>query len=72
MGLVTYQEVVRLAEQLTVDDQRALAEHLHILTQQRELTFAEWKTLFDSLKSDAELLQDFSDHREDWYDDDGR
>ena len=72
MGFVTYQEVVRLAEQLTVDDQRALVDHLQGLAQQRDLTFAEWKTLFDSLKSDAELVQDFSDRREDWYDDDGR
>ena len=37
-----------------------------------EMTFEEWKLLYDSLKSDTKLITDFSDRREDWYDDDGR
>jgi hypothetical protein len=72
MAQTTYEEVARLAEQLPIEDQQALMTHLQALAEERELTFREWKLLYDSLKSEEPLLQDFSDNREYWYGDDGR
>ncbi len=69
---MAYDVVVRLAEQLSAEEQRALIEHLQEIARQRELSFEEWKALFDSLKIRTPLVGDFSDRRADWYDDDGR
>lgn len=69
----TYEQVVRLAEQLTPREQIALVTHLQHLMQQRELTPAERKTLFATLIADlGPVAPDVSLRREDWYGDDER
>lgn len=72
MAQITYDAVARLAEQLSPGEQQALIEHLQGIARQRELSFEEWKALFDSLKIDTPIVGQFSDRRVDWYDDDGR
>ncbi|MBI5670056.1 MAG: hypothetical protein HZC41_18835 [Chloroflexi bacterium] len=72
MAQVTYEEVVKLAEQLTPLEQQALIAHLQETARHRELTFTEWKALFDSMKDNTPIIADISPRREDWYDDDGR
>jgi len=69
MAQATLDEVLRLAEQLSPQDQQALIAHLQATSRQRELSFAEWKTLYDALKMNTPILKDFSNRREDWYDD---
>lgn len=67
---VSYEEVVRLAEQLGPLEQEALIEHLQKIAQQRQLTIKERKALFESLITDlGSVRSNFSDRREDWYDD---
>lgn len=67
---VSYEEVVRLAEQLGPLEQEALIEHLQKIAQQRQLTIKERKALFESLITDlGSVSSNFSDRREDWYDD---
>lgn len=72
MAQTTYDAVVKLAEQLSPAELRALVDHLQEVARQRELSFAEWKTLFDALQDDTPILHDISNRRSDWYDDDGR
>lgn len=72
MAQITYEEVVRLAEQLTVDEQRELIAHLEELAQHQALSAAEWDTLLISARVSIPPGPDFSDRRADWYDDDGR
>jgi hypothetical protein len=72
MEQISYEAVVKLAEQLSPEAQKALIEHLQEIAKQRELSFEEWKAMFDSLKIDTPIEGDFSDRRSDWYDDDGR
>jgi hypothetical protein len=72
MSSVTYDEVVKLAEQLSPADQQALVAHLQVIARRRELSFEEWSLLFDSIKDDTPVIADFSNRREDWYGDDGR
>jgi hypothetical protein len=73
MAEVTYEEVVRLAEQLTAVEQEALLEHLQKIAQHRQLTVEERKALFESLVTDlGPVSPDYSDRREDWYGDDER
>ncbi|MBC8100943.1 MAG: hypothetical protein H7Y11_15995 [Armatimonadetes bacterium] len=67
-----YDAVVILAEQLTPDEQRALVEHLQHIASTRQLSYAEWKTVFEAMKITIPLVGEFSDRREDWYGDDGR
>lgn len=67
---VSYEEVVRLAEQLGPLEQEALIEHLQKIAQQRQLTIKERKALFESLITDlGSVSSNFSDRRKDWYDD---
>ena len=72
MAQVTYDEVVRLAEQLSPVEQQALIAHLQETAKHRKLTKEEWLALFDSMKVSIPLGKDFSLRREDWYGDDGR
>lgn len=69
---VTYVQVVRLAEQLTHEEQKALIAHLQGIAKERELTYEAWETLFESMKFSSLPGPNFSDRRADWYDDDGR
>jgi hypothetical protein len=73
MADVTFTEVLRLAEQLSPEEQAALVEYLHNLAKQRQLTVEEKKALFKSMMVDVgAVLPGYSDRRADWYDDDGR
>lgn len=76
MESVTYEAVVKQAEQLTPQEQQALIEHLQAHTQEAEqdaeLDFDTWLAIFNSLKISTPVLKDFSNRRVDWYNDDGR
>jgi len=73
MAGVTYEDVVRLAEQLTPSEQDALLEHLQKIAQQRQLTIEERKALLEAAVVDlGPVAPDFSFRREDWYGDDER
>jgi hypothetical protein len=62
--------IIELTDHLSALDRQALIEHLQAAAQVRSLTDDEWDTIFDSVVSDIQLDQDFSDHRHDWYNDD--
>lgn len=72
MAQITYEAVVKLAEQLSPEAQKALIEHLQEIAKQRDLSFEEWKAVFDSMVDYTPVVSDISPRREDWYDDDGR
>jgi lipoprotein NlpI len=64
MASVTYERVIRLAEQLTPQEQEALVAHLQQLAQQRQLTKQERKALFASMIVDlGPVSPDFSFRR---------
>ncbi|MEP0761962.1 MAG: hypothetical protein HRF48_04415 [Chloroflexota bacterium] len=63
----TYQQVIRLAEQLTPQEQRALVVYLQNLRRHR-LTKEERLSLFESTITDlGPVSPDFSFRCEDWY-----
>jgi hypothetical protein len=72
MAQITYEAVVKLAEQLSPEAQKALIEHLQEIAKQRELSFEEWKAILESMVIDTPIVGEFSDRRVDWYHDDGR
>ncbi|MBC8171626.1 MAG: hypothetical protein H7X77_08130 [Anaerolineae bacterium] len=67
MEQVTYEAVLKQAEQLTPQEQQALIEHLQMHQQEPELDFDTWLALFNSLKVNIPVLKDFSNRRVDWY-----
>ena len=68
----TYQQVIRLAEQLTPQEQRTLVAYLQIL-RRHGLPKEERLSLFESMLTDlGPVSPDFSFRREDWYGDDER
>jgi len=72
MSQIAYDEVAKLAEQLSPAEQQALIARLQVLAQQRELSRDEWWTLLDSITVNVPPGPAFSDRRDDWYNDDGR
>lgn len=66
-----YQEVVRLAEQLSIEERQALIEHLQ-KPPDRSLSFEEKQRLLQSMIISTPLANGFSLKREDWYGDDER
>lgn len=72
MSQIAFDEVAKLAEQLSPAEQQALIVRLQVLAQQRTLTKDEWWTLLDSITVNVPPGPSFSDRREDWYSDDGR
>jgi hypothetical protein len=68
----TYAEVIKLVDQLTLTEQRALVEYLQEQAKEKLLSSEQWNMLFDSLKTEIPLGDSFSLRREDWYGDDGR
>lgn len=68
----TYDEMIRNVEHLTPEVRQGLIVYLQECAKHRELSFDEWVILFDSIKINIPVGPNFSDRREDWYDDDGR
>jgi hypothetical protein len=46
-----------LTEPLSPEEKRAWIEHLQEIAKQRELSFEEWKTIFDSMKINTPLSE---------------
>jgi hypothetical protein len=67
MGQATYEEVVKLADQLSPDEQHALIEHLQKHRQRPRLSWDAWDALLASVRVSAGPGPLFSDRREDWY-----
>ncbi len=67
--MTIYEEVVKLAETLSYDEQICLMNHLQTKTTQHRLPSNQWNDLFDSLKINIPLAELPSLKREDWYDD---
>jgi hypothetical protein len=72
MADMTFEEVVRLANQLTPAEKQALAQYLLEAAQERELTPEERIALRRSAIIDIPFHYNPSVRREDWYDDDVR
>jgi hypothetical protein len=70
---IPYETLVELVEQLPLEQQQDLVMRLLDKTKAHPLSKTEWKTLFESLTVDlGEVSPQYSDRREDWYDDDGQ
>lgn len=75
-----YAQILELVKQLSREELTALSKHLDNLerkrllesAQQRELSPDEKITLIRLTAVDVPVNPNFSDRREDWYDDDGR
>jgi len=72
MADITYDDVVKLAEQLTLDEQETLARHLQQHAEEKKRRVEEWKKRFEAVIIRLPVLEEPSIRREDWYDDDGR
>ncbi len=73
MSDISYEVVVKLVDQLPPQEQTALITHLLELARKRELTKEERKVVLESMAVDLGAVSpDYSDRREDWYDDGGR
>ena len=72
MADIAYNNVVKLAEQLTPGEQETLARHMQQRTEQNKLSQEAWKKRFEAAISKATVLEEPSPRREDWYDDDGQ
>lgn len=68
----TYEKIVELVDQLSPQEQNDLLTHLLELARQRELTAQEKIKLLRAAQINAEVNQEPSPHRADWYGDDGR
>ncbi|MCL4253588.1 MAG: hypothetical protein KJ043_07405 [Anaerolineae bacterium] len=66
-----YDVVIHLVGQLSLEEQRRLTDYLLHLPQVDDDKIT-WKKHFDDLIDTTPMLTDFSNRREDWYDDDGR
>ncbi len=69
---VTYEDVVKLVDRLTVADRHKLLAHLSQSTPPEALSTDEWMAKFAAVRVRVAPGPLFSDRREDWYDDDGR
>lgn len=69
---VSYEQVIEIVDQWPVEQQRALITHLQERTESETLTAAEKMALLRSVMFDIPVINDISNRREDWYDDDGR
>lgn len=68
----SYEEVVKLAEQLSRPERDKLIAHLQKRAQNRKLSVEEWTALLDSITVNTPVLTEPSNRREDWYGEDGR
>lgn len=70
---IEYDKLVELVDQLSVDQQQNLIQHLSQQANTRILTAQEKVELLNSTIHDlGDIPADFSFSREDWYGDDGR
>ncbi|MBL8155852.1 MAG: hypothetical protein JNM70_16840 [Anaerolineae bacterium] len=69
---VEFETLLDLVDQLSDEQRQRLMRHIQ-QSEDRAVTQAEWKTLFESTVLDlGPIAGDFSNRREDWYGDDGR
>jgi hypothetical protein len=71
MSEISYEEVRRMADQLSHDEREALIVYLLKERPTQKLSTEEWTALFNASILPGRI-EGFSDRREDWYDDDGR
>ena len=70
---VTLEEVIKLADQLSIVDREGLISHLlRKRKNPNDLTMEEFKALLEAAILPGGPGPDYSDRREDWYGDDGR
>jgi hypothetical protein len=77
---ISYETLLQLVDQLSPEQRRALAAHLrgengggplnHDAT--AETDFARWRANLEAMMIDVPVGPEWSDRREDWYDDDDR
>ena len=67
---MTYDDVVRLVEQLSPTEQSTLIAHLLHLARQRQLSVDERKALLRASILNAPVAHEPSVRRQDWYDTD--
>jgi hypothetical protein len=73
MAQAAYEQVIRLVEQLSPQEQEALVAYLQERAKHRHLTTSERKALFESMTVDlGPVSPDISLRRADWYGDDER
>lgn len=73
MAQVAYEQVIRLVDQLTPQEQEALVAYLQDRATHRRLTTGERRALFESMTVDlGPVSPDVSLRRADWYGDDER
>jgi hypothetical protein len=72
MTEITFAEIVALVDQLSPQDQTSLTAYLLDAARKRKLSADEKMKLLRSIQIDAEVLEEPSIRREDWYGDDGR
>jgi hypothetical protein len=72
MSEISYEEVRRMADQLSHAERQALILYLLEATEGEELTTEDRMALFDASMISGVFMPDYSDRREDWYGDDGR
>ena len=72
-ALIGYYAQLKTQRALSVEERQTAAAYLRELAEMRALTNAERYLLLDvSMIDNISLADDFSDRREDWYDDEGR
>jgi hypothetical protein len=69
---IEYDELVKLIEQLSEEQQQALLAYLLEKTSQRRLSREEKKALYHASILSVPVNEEPSIRREDWYGDDGR
>lgn len=72
MASISFDELVKLVDRLTPQEQRQLTTHLLTRTRQRELSLEEKMALLRAAQIDVTVKVEPSIRREDWYGDDGR
>ena len=72
MADITFEEIVDLVDRLSPIEQTQLTTHLLESAQKRQLSVDEKMRLLRSVQIDAEVNEEPSIRREDWYGDDGR
>lgn len=69
---ISFETLLGLVEQLTVEEQQTLLQHLSKRLEEYAPTNDQKRALLESAIQDDPVLEEPSPYREDWYDDDGR